>query len=59
MDSPRRVYLPLPDDYFDLTDDEQEAVCEQIAKALIDQLGVPDKLLRDHAERDERPRGGS
>lgn len=41
--NPKRVYLHLPDNYFDVTEDEQLAVCGQIAQALIEQLGAPDK----------------
>lgn len=42
-DSSRRVHLHLPDNYFDMTEDQQRVVCEQMAQALIAQLGVPDE----------------
>lgn len=42
-DNSKRVYLHLLDSYFDLTEDEQLAVCGQIAQALIEQLATPDK----------------
>ena len=35
----RRAFLPVPDDYHDLTDEQQLAVCEQMAQTLITQLG--------------------
>ncbi|MGO9963695.1 MAG: hypothetical protein ACLPUG_09750 [Acidimicrobiales bacterium] len=35
----RRAFVPIPDDYYDLTDEQQLAVCEQIAEALIAQMG--------------------
>ena len=36
----RRVFLPVPDDYYDLDDDQQLAVCEQMALAGIAQSGT-------------------
>jgi hypothetical protein len=50
---PKRVYVPLPDDYFDMTDAEQDAVCLEMAQALIAGLGVPHRL--DGAVHDENP----
>ena len=35
----KRAFVPIPDDYYDLTDEQQFAVCEQIAEALIAQMG--------------------
>ena len=40
----KRAFVPVPDDFFDLDEDEQLVICEQIAKALIAGLGVPDKF---------------
>lgn len=41
-EGPRRAYLPLPNNYYDLTDEQQDAVCRRMAQALIAELAEPD-----------------
>lgn len=44
IDSPKRAYLSLPENYYDLDEVAQDAICLQMADALIAALGAPDKL---------------
>jgi len=44
IDSPKRAFVPIPENYFDLDETEQLVICEQMALALIAGLGVPDKF---------------
>ena len=41
---PQARFRAIPKGYHDLSDAEQLVICEQIAQALIEQLGVPDRL---------------
>ena len=44
VDDSKRVFLPIPQSYYDLSEAEQEAICLQMADTLIAALGVPDRL---------------
>lgn len=50
MTDRRRVFLPLPADFFDHDDRNQRAICEQLALALIDQFGLQTGNGDDDAE---------
>jgi hypothetical protein len=39
-----RFFLPISENYFDLSEAEQEAICLQMAETLIAALGAPDRL---------------
>jgi hypothetical protein len=44
IESHKRAFVPIPKGYYDLSDAEQLVICEQIALALIERLGVRDRL---------------
>jgi hypothetical protein len=53
VDRGKQVFLPVPHNYYDLTDEQQLAVCEDLAKVLIAELGEP---VRDsNAVKNESP----
>ena len=43
IDNPKRVYLPIPEGYYDLSDAEQEALCIEMADKVIAGLGAPER----------------
>ena len=42
VDGPKQVFVPVPEGYYDLDEDDQESVCLQLADALIVGLGALD-----------------
>ncbi len=56
----RRFFLKVPPGYVEMTEAEQKAAAVAMWADAMTQLGEdPDKLTRDHADRDERPGDGS
>lgn len=49
-DHPKRVFLAIPDDYYDLTDEQQNEVCGVLADVFIRQLGLGDDVDEDTAD---------